>query len=725
MQLNERHNHVVSGGSIGEKSQFSIAMNAKMFRVLSDQMYRNKIGSMVRELSCNAVDAHIDGDRPTLPFSLHMPDSIEPWFAVKDEGIGMSDTDLRKMYTTYGESTKDQSNKMIGAFGLGSKTPFAYTDQFTVTSIHEGVKRIYTAVLGDDGKPEMVLNAETPTEEHAGLEVNVGVRDADFDKFRREVAEQLRFLAIKPELLNNRSGVEFADLYDAEKIDFQNDGITVYKKGSGYRSETIVDGIWIVQGGVGYPLSISELGDKVNSDSAKFAEAIKRKGAVIEFPIGSIEVTASREGISYTDETIDSIAKRLSDIAELIRAEAIAEIRAEDSVWNRVVIFNNLLDVTQHAVKQSDDFEKLFRGVNTGGGNKFSLDVSRLENIGFKAVYMRRFERSRGYSSTPSDRLVRKTVTNDGDRYNGNVQLYPQAGIQIFVRDTNSKPVARIKLLCEQQDFPPILMLESGNAKDITPQDIGKLSVALGIHKRHIRLLSTLPAPVVQRGQYSGDRRPRGYRMDRTDDTGCSKEWEDIYEDLNDIDPAVVFQMDRHDLNWSENGRLVMDYYKAGKLDMDIIAVNRQTFERIKAGKIGSQLVSVEDAAKPILELIETIKPTIRALDKYRAFWQAFRSSSRGAGVLNELATRGAFKTVDVVSKRIAQLEERIEGLTYMRNYATMDIEPAREAGDKAGEARKAAIYAKYPLLKHLDTHLDIDGVNEAAEYVKLMDERG
>ena len=113
-------------------SSFSIAMNAKAFRTLSDSLYQNKIGSIVREICCNAVDGHIANGN-VAPFSVHLPDAFEPWFSVRDYGIGLSPNAIETVFTKYFESTKDQSNEMIGSFGLGAKSPFSYSDNFTET----------------------------------------------------------------------------------------------------------------------------------------------------------------------------------------------------------------------------------------------------------------------------------------------------------------------------------------------------------------------------------------------------------------------------------------------------------------------------------------------------------------------------------------------------------------------------------------------------------------
>ena len=46
-------------GNAGETKAFTIAASAKAFKVLSSNIYKNKIRAVVRELVCNAVDAHV------------------------------------------------------------------------------------------------------------------------------------------------------------------------------------------------------------------------------------------------------------------------------------------------------------------------------------------------------------------------------------------------------------------------------------------------------------------------------------------------------------------------------------------------------------------------------------------------------------------------------------------------------------------------------------------
>ena len=143
MKLHTNVNTVERSGQF-EESNFSIEASAKAFFILSDGLYSNKIKAVIRELSTNAYDSHVDAGCPETPFEVHLPTQMEPHFHVRDFGVGLSHEDCMKLYTTYFYSNKTDRNDSVGCLGLGSKSPFAYVDSFTVESYYEGTYRVYT-----------------------------------------------------------------------------------------------------------------------------------------------------------------------------------------------------------------------------------------------------------------------------------------------------------------------------------------------------------------------------------------------------------------------------------------------------------------------------------------------------------------------------------------------------------------------------------------------------
>jgi len=720
MQLVSRTNTVISGGGIGEDSGFSIDVNAKMFRVLSDTMYQDKVGSMVRELSCNAMDAHIMAGKDSVPFTIHVPDSLEPWFSVKDEGTGLSDQDLRTMYTTYGRSTKDSNNDVVGAFGLGSKTPFAYTDQFTVTSVHDGMKRIYVAVMNDAGLPVLKLQGEAETSEHPGLEINVSVRDTDYRAFHTAITNQLQFFAVKPVLVNNRHQVAFPNLTD--HVSITKDGITIYN--GDYNAA--IDGIWIVQGGVGYSLNADRLGNM--TEAAKdFTRAIERKGAILEFNIGDIEVTASREGISYTDTVKARIVKRLTDAANTIAGDALAEIQKLDTVWERAAFYNIQMDVIQKAIHQSAGFNALFPGTSMNRGSKMIIEAKPLTDLGYKAAYFVKYVgRARGWNGSEFTKLIRKTVSSDNNLFHDSVVIYPEKNVHVFVKDTNSKPVARIKAFAQRNNYPSLILIESGSP-EVTDADIAVITKALALPVGSVKRLSTIEAPkTVRNSGQDTDARPKAYMMptNKSASANSSKEWEEVFDTIDEIGEAIWVSMERHNISvgLNQNVRLILEANRHGMLDIPVIAVNNQTAERIKAGKIGEELIAIEDAAIEMFKSkVGGMITVFRAIAKYESFIRAMGVDNNA---VQQAAMGGFLPKVDAVVKRMGQLRAKVKGWEWAQPYLNINLDPAVVSGKAAGNARREAVLAKYPLLRHLSPYQTID-MQHIEDYIKLVDARG
>ena len=56
-----------------QASQFGMKLNSKMYSILTDRLYKNKPGAVIRELSCNAYDSHVMAGKEDVPFEIHMP----------------------------------------------------------------------------------------------------------------------------------------------------------------------------------------------------------------------------------------------------------------------------------------------------------------------------------------------------------------------------------------------------------------------------------------------------------------------------------------------------------------------------------------------------------------------------------------------------------------------------------------------------------------------------
>jgi hypothetical protein len=278
-------------GNLGEfgyqTSNFSIAVNGKAFKILIDKLYTDKIGSIERELATNAYDSHIAAGCPERPFDVILPTVFNPVFTIRDYGTSISHDDCMSMYVTVFESTKEDTNEQVGAWGLGSKSPFAYTDSFSVKAWQDGYERTYVVGYGSDGIPSITHISTVESDEERGLQVSFPVQPHDCSAFRDAAARIFRWFTPQP----NVEGLFFAKAEPS----LANDNWALFEGKSHSMARLNVR-----QGCVVYPVHNAS---GLNTDNILHGNW--QTYYVVDVPIGSVSVTASREALSLDPETIE------------------------------------------------------------------------------------------------------------------------------------------------------------------------------------------------------------------------------------------------------------------------------------------------------------------------------------------------------------------------------------------------------------------------------------
>src|SRR5271163_3034575 len=131
MKLNETKPYYESSGDL-EEHFFSIKDQGMIFDILRSKMYSNPILAICREITSNARDAHREVGKANVPIHIQLPSNLQPEYRIKDYGPGISPDRMLNIFIKYTASTKRDDNIQTGGFGLGAKTPFAYSDQFLV-----------------------------------------------------------------------------------------------------------------------------------------------------------------------------------------------------------------------------------------------------------------------------------------------------------------------------------------------------------------------------------------------------------------------------------------------------------------------------------------------------------------------------------------------------------------------------------------------------------------
>jgi hypothetical protein len=298
--------------SEGIKSAVSFGIKdtglAHIFNVLRNQLYTDKIGAVTREYVCNAFDANVESGKSDTPVIITLPSKLSKVFKVRDHGRGLSEQDIQDIYCFYGESTKRQSNAFIGQLGLGSKSAFAYGDNFVINSFTDGKVRSYNAFIDPSGIGQIALLSTQDTDEPNGVEIVIPVKGEDASYFAKAVKRYLRFFKVRPNIV----GME-KDEYDktfAKPISV-GAGWSFFENPEDHRPMAVM-------GNIAYPMDRNALKFIAGSDADTQLSYLFNSAIVIDFNIGDLDVAASREGLQYTDRTIANIKSKGAEIIKTL-----------------------------------------------------------------------------------------------------------------------------------------------------------------------------------------------------------------------------------------------------------------------------------------------------------------------------------------------------------------------------------------------------------------------
>lgn len=380
--------NTITRKGVQSEGKFQIKATGKAFRILSDGLYSDKIRAIMRELACNAYDAHVDADNLDTPFIIHLPNRLEPHFKIRDFGIGLSHHDVVNVYTTYFESTKTESNDYIGCLGLGSKSPFSYVDNFSIVSYFDGKKSVYNAFLNEEETPTIALLSESDSTEANGLEVSFPVQSNDARMFEEKAQDVFTYFKLRPKFEGAKVEVNTVEYM----LEGSNWGVRNSKYGGSARA---------VMGNVAYRLDdfSGEL------DNSAVRSLIQSVPIDIFFEIGDLEVAASRESLSYNKRTIANIQAVLSRVVEEIRTKANDKIKSSKNLWEARVLTHDILTGEYSHLKEILKGQNVFewKGIQLDGNSY--IKIEDIKNKGIEILHFSpktSWRRRRSSSNSPT-----------------------------------------------------------------------------------------------------------------------------------------------------------------------------------------------------------------------------------------------------------------------------------------------------------------------------------
>lgn len=418
-----------------EVSSFRVETSAKMFEMMASDIYSDIYKAIVQELSANAADSHKKRgtDRP---FDVKFPQDNrldDGTFVVRDYGVGMTEEEIREVYTVLFKSDKDHSNNYTGCFGVGSKSPLAYTDHMTVETIVDGTKRTYLVfkwgryedhnVTFDGKEPEVGTPVLSPlwegkTDEEQGVRIQFPVKKEDRPKFREAGKEVLKWFDNV-----NPIGIEIS----RHEPTFEGEDWEIHKKldSDGWSTPDICREATAVMGNVAYPIDKSKVSGYI-------------RGAVIWFDLGTLKPSTDRESLQYDERTVEEIEAGFQRIRDHFKEQVEEKVGGADNIFEARAAYGRL---------------------NTQFVNEVTYDgqtiISSAVDLG-----------TGGYIITDDVNESTGHIWYDFSKYHG-YETVPQ----IVYEDTHHSKYVRCKKWVRENNRPIVLVYQPEAAKDALDAD--------------------------------------------------------------------------------------------------------------------------------------------------------------------------------------------------------------------------------------------------------------
>ena len=367
--------------SFSQPKRFKVKNTEQVFRVMSDFIYTRKEEAVLREASTNAYDSHVKAGKANVPIEVHLPTYSSPHLSINDFGIGLgfafyiigeedeSTGELKRtlyktvshifidkvtkeleeqgfnycneeegetpevggfvmvdeaqdLYTSYGSSGtyKLESNDYVGCLGIGSKSPFCYTNSFQVFSYFDGYEYSYQCNKDQFGIPTIIRVGIRKTDRCNGLKVVVPTRTYDSSKFADIAKKLFKYFKVTPIITGQDITIE-----DVEYKLVHSNG----------RWAERVDKVWctnqanVIMGNIAYPININNFSDL----DSKLRTVL---GSNIDFfvPIGFLEIAASREELAHTKKNVNRIEDIAGKVIEEYKKQVLKEIANKKTLWS-------------------------------------------------------------------------------------------------------------------------------------------------------------------------------------------------------------------------------------------------------------------------------------------------------------------------------------------------------------------------------------------------------
>ena len=345
----------------GEEIEFGIGDPRWVMRTQAE-LYSDVTTAIIREYSTNAYDAHVMAGHSD-PIEVTLPSIMNPFFVIKDHGVGMDMDLFRRVYTQFGVSDKRESNDTNGMLGYGSKSGVAYTTSFSVTSVRNGNKVHGVVMRKPDWSIVLKVISQTKTDEPNGTEIRIPVHNVD--EFNHKAREFYKFWLPGRVTINGKAVEHHVGEKIADNLYHSKDWNTSY----------------VVMGNVAYRIENPDAlfrNTKMNRvNFVAYVDDFKTEDGS-----APVEFVPSREDLKYTERTKSTLQAIINDFEKKIFATAQKQIAAASNHFEAFVAWQKWTESLGRAMfadleYKGDKFQ-----------SQFSINAHRYQrNSTYNSVY--------------------------------------------------------------------------------------------------------------------------------------------------------------------------------------------------------------------------------------------------------------------------------------------------------------------------------------------------
>ena len=398
--------------------------------LLTSNLYSKPFESFLRETIANAYDSHLEaGTNKNIILLFESKDEYSYTVSIRDYGTGVSPERFENIYRNIGSSTKRESNDFIGMFGIGRFSALSCADTANITSYYNGKK--YSYIMYKNGTS---LNIDKLSEVEGdypnGLEVSIQVEKNSFYDWSTTIYQLCLFDKL---YIACKGDCSFRLRVAAEN--FNNRKVRNYNNTFSTCDVLHSNKLYYRVGNILYEAD----------DEHKY---ISTKGLIINIPIGTVDITPSRESLQYTEFTNKTLKEKSNEVKALFQDMA---MKAFDKDMTFEYFFTNIVleslltipvDVTNNEYLKIDkeDIELVIPNA-TINGKKIPDEYDKfLEEIKYITVDKGLVHRNINYSRRYYSETLREFMTGNYILVDKLDKVTKAVTLDYFKDNTDKKP---------------------------------------------------------------------------------------------------------------------------------------------------------------------------------------------------------------------------------------------------------------------------------------------